>query len=552
MRVLKLNFVEVPPMADQYIRPYDFDMKNSRIDDLARLTDDGTNILPERLAKVSSSLMSPTTQRREKFVSQIDRGWGERRIMFSMVVETSSRPNHQTYEYIVGHTDHAGFSIQTGGRDVILDNKMRMYFDQITHINLSGGLRRDREIWTPSIKASDLVLHRDTLRGFGHDDLASGAGHRALTKRPTDLFRREGSDMNYSARNFSLDNKSNDRSADTNTNNTVGTFTSTLKFSSRDNNSPTSFLHRTLEGYVTAATGAGLDTRESPYGIPDERESKLSNLKRAYGTVDENDPTADRYIEELKESTRILNSGYITYGELMEMNPEFVRSAQEDFAQADPRKAYRHSDTRQWRGDDPETIAAFQIACSLPGMMIKNMYSKIDGFTINSYGHSKLQRITGGITSPYIEGLDTAATWPNFEHQVSEVLIHEVTRGVMNFEAKIDANVDGYIDIWIRVDGGPESFHSFPAFCAGVVAPTLDTDVNSLVNMSRNVTDISNNLANSRMSRSRISIDSLNRDEDGRANLTIGGNNRRPDRNDLFGSADDLKPSLIQTSKKSW
>jgi len=551
MRVLKLNFVEVPPMAEQYIRPYDFDMKNSRIDDLARLTDDGTNILPERLAKVSSSLMSPTTQRREKFVSQIDKGWGQARIMFSMVVETSSRPNHQEYEYIVGHTDHDGFAIQSGGRDVILDNKMRMYFDQITHINLSGGFRRDREIWTPSIKASDLVLNRDTLRGFGHDDLASGAGHRALTKRPTDLFRREGADLNYSSRNFSLDNKSNDRSADTNTNNTVGTFTTTLKMSSRDNNSPTSFLHRTLDGFVTAASGLGLSNDSSPYGLPDERENKLSNLKRAYGTVDENDPSADRYIEELKESTRILNSGYITYGELMEMNPEFVKSAQEDFALADKRKSYRHTDTRQWRGDDPETIAAFQIACSLPGMMIKNMYSKIDGLAINSYGHSKLQRITGGITSPYIEGIDTAATWPNFEHQVSEVLIHEVTRGAMNFEAKIDANVDGYIDIWIRVDGGPESFHSFPAFCAGVVAPTLDTDVKSLSNMSRNVTDISNNLADSRMNRSRIALGALNRDESGSVHLGIGGNNRR-DRNDLFGSADDLKPSLIQPSKKNW
>lgn len=549
MRLLKLNFIEAPPMGDQYIRPYDFDMKSSKIDDLARLTEDGTNILPERLSKVSSALMSPSTQRREKIVSQIDKGWGQRRIMFSMVVETSSRPNHQEYEYIVGHTDHDGFSL-LGGKEVKLDNRMKLYFDQITHINLSGGLRRDREIWTPSIKASDLVLNRDTLRGFGHDDLASHGGHRPLTKRPTDLFRREGAELNYNSNNFSLDEHDNSRKSDTNTNNTVGTFTSTLKLSSRDNNSPTSFLHRTLDGYVSASTGLGLGSDASPYGLGDERQSKLSNLKKAYGHVDENDPTADRYIEELKESTRILNTGYITYGELMEMNPEFVKSAQEDFALADPRKSYRHSDMGQWRGDDNETIAAFQIACSLPGLMIKNMYSKIDGLTFNSYGHNKLQRITGGITSPYIEGIDTKATWPNFEHQVSEVLIHEVTRGNFNFEAKVDANVDGFIDIWIRIDGGPESFHSFPAYCAGVVAPTLDTDVNSLSRMSRNMTDISNTLADSRLNHSRVSLGSLDRNDEGRIVLGIGGNNRRS--NDLFGNTDDLPSSLIQPSKKNW
>jgi len=550
MRLLKLNFVEAPPMADQYIRSFDFDMKNSRIDDLARLTEDGTNILPERLAKVSSSLMSPTTQRREKIVSQIDKGWGQRRIMFSMVVETSSRPNHQTYEYIVGHTDHDGFSM-LGMKEVKLDNRMKLYFDQITHINLSGGMRRNQEIWTPSIKASDLVLNRDTLRGFGHDDLASHGGHRPLTKRPTDLFRREGAELNYNESNFSLDSDSNDRRSETHTNNTVGTFTSTLKLSSRDNNSPTSFLHRTLDGYVTASTGLGLGADSSPYGLPDERQNKLSNLKRAYGTVDENDPSADRYIEELKENTRILNTGYITYGELMEMNPEFVKSAQEDFAFADPKKSYRHGDMGMWRGDDNETIAAFQIACSLPGLMIKNMYSKIDGFTINSYGHSKLQRITGGITSPYIEGIDTSATWPNFEHQVSEIMIHEVTRGAFNFEAKIDANVDGFVDIWIRIDGGPESFHSFPAYCAGTVAPTLDTDVTSLSRMSRNMTSISNSLADSRLNRSRISLGELNRNEEGGIKLGIGGNFRR-ENNDLFGNTDDLPSSLALPSKKNW
>lgn len=548
MRLIKLNFVEAPPMADQYIRPFDFDMKNSKINDLARLTEDGTNILPERLARVSSALMSPTTQRREKFVSQIDKGWNQKRIMFSMVVEISSRPNHQQYEYIVGHTDYDGFSL-IGMKEVKLDPRMKMYFDQITHINLSGGIRRDSEVWTPSIKASDLVLNRDTLRGFGHDDLASHGQNRALTKRPTDLFRREGAELNYSDRNFTHDE--NGGRPETSTNNTVGTFTSTLKLSSRDNNSATSFLHKTLDGYVSASAGLGLETNANPYGLPDERQSKLSNLKKAYSHVDENDPSADRYIEELKESTRILNSGYITYAELMEMNPEFVKRDQEEFALADTRKSYRHSDMGQWRGDDNETIAAFTLASALPGLMIKNMYSKIDDMVINSYGHTKLQRVQAGINSPYIDGIDVRASWPNFEHQLSEVLIHEVSRGIFDFEAKINANVDGFIDIWIRIDGGPESFHSFPAYCAGLMAPTLDTDVKSLSAMSRNVTSISNDLAERRSGRTRISLDAPARDSDGRIQLGIGGSNRQAP--DLFNRDDSgLSSSILQPSKKSW
>lgn len=551
MRVLKLNFVEAPPSSTQFIRTFDFDKKNSRIDDLARLTEDGTNILPERLAKVASSLLSPNTTSRDKFVSQIDGGWDQKRIMFSMVVETSSRPNHQEYEYIVGHTDYDGFSL-IGMKEVKLDPRMKLYFDQITHINLSGGIRRNSEVWTPSIKSSDLILNRDTLRGFGHDDLASRGTDRALSKRPTDLLRREGASLSYNQDNFSFDENSDRRQPESNTNNTVGTFTQQLKLSSRDNNSATSFLHRTLDGYVSASTGAGLDTTASPYGLGDERSNKLSNLKLAYGRVDENDPSADRYIEELKESTRILNSGYITYGELMEMNPEFVKNEQETFARADTRRSYRHSDTKQWQGDDHETIAALTIANSLPGLMIKNMYSKLDKLTINSYGHSKLSRITGCVASPYIDGLDTEATWPNFEHHLSEVLIHEVSRGIFNFEAKIDANVDGYVDIWIRIDGGPESFHSFPAYCAALMSPTLDTNVSSLNSMSTTLTDISNDLATRRMGHSRIAIDNPLRNSSGGLQLGIGGIDRRDAPSSRTLDTALSSSSLDIPAKKNW
>lgn len=554
MRLLKLNFVESPPTGTQFIRTFDFDIKNSKLDRLAELTDDGTNITPERMARVGASLLTPQTKERNKIISQIDNGWDQRRIMFSMVVEISSRPNNQQYEYIVGHTDYDGFSL-LGGNGVKLDNRMKLYFDQITHINLSGGLRRDHQIWTPSIKSSDLLLNRDTLRGFGDSDLASQGGHRALTKRPADLMRRQGAELNYDNNNFAYDDKG-ERPSESNTNNTVGTFTQSLKFSARENNSATEFLVKTLGGYVSASTEVA-QKEESPYGLADDRQVKLSNLSRASRRIEENDPTSDRYLQELRENTRILNSGFITYGELMEMNPEFVRADQETFAPADKRKDYRHSDKLAWRGDDNETIAAYTIASSLPGILIGNMYSKADKLCFNSYGRNNLQRVTGGVMSPYIHGLDTEATWPNFEHQISNILVHEVNRGgIFEFEAKVDANVDGWIDIWIKIDGGPESFHSFPAWGAATASPTLDTNVRSLADMSKNITTISHGLAESRMGRSRVSLESpLN---DGRPSLSIGGHNLGgsdrggfSDRKaDLFGTTDD-RPN-IQPAKKSW
>ena len=519
-RLIKMNFAQSPGISKQFIRSFDVDAKQSRLGHLATVTDSGMDILPEKLAKISSSILSPSTTRQNKLEAQIENGWEAPRIMFSMVVQTSSRPNNEQYEYIVGHTDEDSVQL-IGGKEAKFSKRMKLYFDSITHINLAGGQRRSESIWVPSIKSHDLVLNRDTLRGFGTNDLSSVGSNRALSKRPEDIFRRRGSELAHGDGDTFISGNNRSQPRETSTTNTVGTFTTQLKLSDRDNNSPTEFLQKSIGHYVNAATRTNQDGRGAHYGLRDDASDMVGNLKTTYGRVGENDPSADPYIEELKATTRILNSGFITYGELLEMNPEFVERDQSEYAPYDKRKTYRMSDSSAWRGDDNETIAAYTIASSLPALMIKSMYSKVDGLVINSYGRSAAQRVFPPKISPYVPGLDTKATWPNFEHMVSSVLIEEVSRQAFEFEAKIDANVDGWIDIWIRVDNGPEAFLSYPAWGANMLTPILDNNTKSLVTMSTMITDAANDLSNNRLSKSRLELS--NHDQGVGRGITVGG-----------------------------
>lgn len=485
MKLLKLTMVESPGTVDNYIRPFEINYKRSFIDDVSNATDGGLRLTPHRLAGVAGGILTPTAAGVR--AANIPNGWGSGRIMFAMVVELATREITRDYEYIVGFTDHPEYS-DTGNGRISFDSNMRMYFNSITRVHLTestlhaGGGRS----WVPKINSHDQVLNRSALIGEGRRRGADNS--RPATTRPCDLFRRADSVNSFGGH---MDEFSNNGG---NSINLTGSFSSALRSSTRLNNSATMNLSRSLKAY----SAANSDPHTAYLGDQDEGEV----IRGATDAVEENVVNMDPVISMMKEQSNILSSGYITFGELMEMNPDFDEDRDLPFHSLKSRRklrGFRGEETvSDWNGSDPETIAATIIAQSLPGIMINSMYSKVENLILDSHARPGESKVNCGLISPFMDGVDIRSNWTYFEDQCEFVLLRELTKdGLFDVTCTIDANIDQDIYITISLDGGLDQQFRFPAFGDGFVAPVLATDVRQVELLAKSLVSLAGGVSNS-------------------------------------------------------
>lgn len=457
MRLLKLSMVETDGAMDGVIRTFDTDFKQSDIDRVVSLTDDGRNITADRLAQAISAgdrMIVPTSD--YKIASKIDNGWDEKRIMFAMVVEVLVSRNSSQYEYIVGYTDKSDYSNISGRAK--FDPDMKLYFNSITRVHMTGGVYRGGStIWQPSIKAHDQILNRSAINGNRRRTEATPA-----SLRPTDLFNRKGSESAFG---------SHLRASGSVGQNTTGSMSSQLRASTRENNDPARFLTRALTAYSRASSSNGLGDMG--------RDDDDTLMASASDAAPENILDVDPYLEELRRDTGILESGYITFGELMEMNPDFDEDEQLPFTPFDVRKnTINLTDATPWNADTPEGIAAYMISTSLPALMIHAMYSKVDNLMLNTRARMGEPQVLCGRPTPFIPNLDASSSIDWFESSIEHGLLRQLTcNGMFDIDATIDANIDQDIEIWISIDGGPEQYFAFAAHADSLVAPTMTDNI---------------------------------------------------------------------------
>lgn len=486
MELIKLTFVEHEGLLDQAIRPYDIDMKGSAVDLFSRATEDGYKISAKRMANVASPLMGPSARR--KFDSHIDNGWGTKRIMFAMVVRTASRSMSQEYHYIVGYSDESRHT--TRGTTVKFDPGMRLYFNNITRISLMESVSRDSRVYQPKVQAHDQILNRSAVIGFGNRRSGRDNG-RVVKLRPTDLFTFAGGESAFGAYL---------NAADSPIKNLCGAFSTQLCASSRTNNSSTNFMHRSLDSFVKSSADPS-----SAY-IDDNHDHET--IQRTIDSVQENNLENDPYMEEIRRDTNILQTGYITYGELMDMNPDFDEDRNLPFRPVGNRSRSQIRDNIvSFKSDETESIAALMIAQALPGILINSMYSSVKDMVISTYARTGESKLKSAFPAPFVDGMSIRANWPYFEDQIENILIPEVSKGGMfDFEARIDANIDQEIRIWITMDGGEEAYFVFPAFCDSLLAPTLGNNVESFELLSKGVVDLAGGLSKRRMRQSPTNV----------------------------------------------
>jgi hypothetical protein len=512
MELVKLIFVETEGSDTPVIRPYETTLKKDDLDLFAKATDDGSNLSTIRLAKVVAPLLGPSNRRQHK--SHIANGWDETRIMFGMVVKVMNRDNASTYEYIVGYTDKSDHARR--GDNAKFDAGMKMYFNNITRVHMQESRHRDSNIWVPKIQAHDQILLRSSLTGS--DRGTTRGGDRPVTLRPTDLFKRGGADAAFGS--FMRDN-------DSNVNNTVGSFSSAIRASNVVNNSQTAYAARNLNAWMQASNSPN----DAYVGDGNDEDTIQATSDR----LAENSLELDPYLERIKRDTNILREGCITFGELMDMNADFDEDRQLMFVPLDKRKRGGFINNSAWGEDTNEAIAATIIANSLPGILINSMYSSVSGLVLNSRARFGEYKVVCSEPTPFAPGMSVKANWPYFESQIEHVLMEEVgCGGAFEFEAYIDANIDQFIKIRIRMDGGEEASFNFPAYASSLLAPTQDKDFKSLDRMSKGVIDLASGLSNMRMSRAGVGAreDGLHTGSESRINLAPSSKESRPRDND--------------------
>lgn len=487
MQLKKLMFVETRGAADAVIRTFDTDIHQSDIDRIVDLTDQGKNLTPARMARAlgtNAGIITPSTE--FKLAGQIDNGYGESRIMFAMVVEvhTSRRSSH--YEYIVGFTDKAEHSMISGHAK--FDPDMRLYFNSITRINMTETVYRGSTVWQPSLKTHDQILNRAAITGSRR----RRSEQVPVSLRPSDLFNRKGSESHFGQHL---------RNAGSVGNNTTGSFSQQLRASTRENNDPTRFLTRSIDAYSRAQA----KSEEGTVNRADEDRLMVD----ASDASPESCLDVDPFLESLREYSAIMESGYVTFGELMDNNPDFDQDRHHSFQPYVKREATIDlQGAADWNSDSPECIAATIIAQSLPVIMMKSMYSKVDNLVLTTRTLGDQPRVLAGRCSPFIPDFDPEATLDYFETTVEQLILETISHnGLMEVEVTIDANIDQDIEIWISLDGGEEHYFAHATFADSFSAPTLGSSMATIDTMADNIVKLAHGVRNSRDSRHPNHVD---------------------------------------------
>jgi hypothetical protein len=526
VELIKLVFTQLAPQLDIPITPHALDLRKHMVDEFAKATNEGTNVSPFRLAKTAAGLFVPNTARERRIKSHVANGWDADRLAFAMVIAVNNRNHSKTYHYIVGTTDedmHAGTDSK-----IVFDKKMKLYFDKVTRVHMNESRHRDRNVWVPKIQAHDQILNRASLTGYDRDNI--GLRDRPVSLRPTDIFRRRTGATQF-AKHFS---------GDENVTNMCGAFTSQLKASTLDNNSTSMYLSRTLSAYMASAA--------DPEQAHHYDEGQHDTLNHAHDRVEENDLELDPWIEQMKEQYRILDDGYITFGQLQRMNPDYDWDKIIFGRTGRGGRGISLANQAGWNGTDNETVAARIIAQSLPNLMIQSMYNEVEHLVLDSTVRSGQNEVEISKVWPFVDGISTQGSWPYFESACSNILLREATcGGRFQVTARIDANLDRLIKIWIRIDHGEEAYFEFPACMSGAVAPTLETDNKAFDSLAKGIVGLAAELSARRLDAMPTHTDSP------KISLSSDMRSARDDRTrDRDDRSDDRRSDRRTRSQRDW
>jgi hypothetical protein len=459
MKVRRILFRESGSYNDMAIRPYIADFDQRKVDHLSSATDGGRLLLPKNLSGLAVGMLRPSSE--NQGVAPIANGWDTRRFMFMMECELHASGRQVNSMVISGYTDQVGAGNLMGSK-VSLDPDMRMYFNSKFHVRqlLEYGARGNQ--WGGKVHDSYQIVTR-SQRG----DLRRGGQVSTMTMRPEDIISRGSVSADF-----------RDLAGSDNYLDTRGSLQRDgLRLSKRSNTQSSSYLSRTLGALRDATDDDGIE------------DNPAARLNQARSQVKEFSISNDPIFEEMQKDTSIMEDGYITWGELCDMNHDIDKIADVWFSDRNT-PSHARGDSEKWTGSDNETIGATIISNTIPAFLAEAMYTEID-FTItnDTIGSQLLTRVTK--LTPYLPETDIDA---NYNHLISRIefeLFPEIQFGEqMALSVRVQSSLYGETRVTIQYDNYPEAVFVYPTFCDSVSSPIITNDMSFMNNLSNNILEL--------------------------------------------------------------
>lgn len=476
MQLIDLVFRERSGYKDMQLRPYYADATDELIGILDRDTRGGEDLTPAALSRVAGRIIRPASKHQGSAL--IAGGWGEKRFMFMMtVLVRKSRTDIRTLE-ISGYSDYVGAS--QGIRGIKLDENMALYFNSVTELNQSYMDTPTRRGWQTQIASSNHLIAPQVLPDFSRDRMSAGT----LVMRPEDVFHNNPKNV--------VSNAFNRRAEKENYLDMRHGFTGKgLRMSHRLNDSSTRYLHRSIKALATANEGELFGQ-----GNQFDRDTG-SILKDARSQVREKTVSSIPVLADIARETNILEQGFITYGELIAMNPDYVWDDVKVFFER-PETVRTHHDRSGWSGRDNSTIAAIQVARALPAFMAFHHIAYVE-FTADNMSAMGEPVIMIPQCLPIIGKQITDRSLMAFEERmVTELFYDMLPYPDCMFEIEVRAGLSNDIEIKLKLEGEDPFEDVFPVFCDSLVAPVIVDDQDTIGAMSSSLTDIVDKLGSNR------------------------------------------------------
>ena len=476
MQLIDLVFRERSGYKDMQLRPYYADATPDLIGRLNEDTRGGEDLTPAALAGVAGRIIRPAARHEGNAI--IANGWGEKRFMFMMTVLVRKTATAISTLEISGYTDYMG--AVSGLRGIKMDENMAMYFNSITELNQSFMDTPTRYGWQTSISGSNHLIAPQVMPDFSRDRLSAGT----LVMRPEDVFHNNPSNV--------VANAFHQRAKKENFLDLRHGFASKgLRMSNRLNDSSTRYLHRSIKALATANEG-------EMFGTGDSFDRDVGQiLKDARSQVRERTVSSIPLLADMARETNILEQGFITYGELVSMNPDYNWDDVKVFFER-PETTRDFSERTDWGGRDNTTIAAIQIARALPTFMAFHHIAYVE-FTADNMSALGESVIMIPQCLPMIGKQVTERSLMAFEERmISELFYDMLPYPDCQFELDVRAGLANDIEIRLRLEGEEAGDFSFPVFCDSLVAPVISDDQETITAMSSGLTDIVENLGSNR------------------------------------------------------
>ena len=465
MKIRRLFFREMGTYADLYTRPYSTEGDGNVVRDLDELTMGGRQISPGLISGVATRILRPTADvdRRNDRI-EIANGWGTRRFMFIMEAEVNRGSNSVSVEIITGYTEHN--EVITRSKSISEDTVLR--FNGMYTVNTIQVYGRYGAQEQTSIREPIQLVNRRRKPSYG----VGGRNDDTVRMCPEDLFMIKTQVPEFEEL-AQVDGYIDTR----------GTIMRPLAPSRRENNLSSHYLTRALE--------AARDSHQDDF-LGDEDES--DRMVRARGKVREPLLQNRRAFSTLAQETAIMESGYVTYGELLAMDPDLDRIVQISFN--DDRKSHidHRDNSENWYDRTSEAICATIIAHSIPNVMMECMYAHARIESTNMTYSGRFESVAVKL-HPYMEGVDLDE---NYNHLMSKINTELMPGLLLNDQMMIDVTIECaiYADtiVEISIDGGRKERFVFPTFCDALAAPVVADNRDRLHVLANDIVGIGDQL----------------------------------------------------------